>query len=76
MRQIEASFMHHYGRDKAQRSLLNPGMLEAYPDLTVSDFIVELDQELEPPADIFYQLYGNESQNLLQKAYDFFLNEF
>ncbi len=75
MRKIEEQLILRYGKKKTQQLLLNAWMIESDHNLTVNDFITELDQVSEPPTTIFTQLYG-ESWNNLQEIYDFFLYDF
>ena len=52
-------------------------MLEDDPEISVDEFIKEIDNTRKPNQDIFLQLYGGEHPgDGLQAAYDFFVEEF
>lgn len=77
LRVIEKVLIREVGRKKAQAMLFNSWMLEDDPEISVDEFIKEIDNTRKPNQDIFLQLYGGEHPgDGLQAAYDFFVEEF
>lgn len=75
IRYFEYFLTKEFGKKQAQKFLINPWMLEDDPNLTASDFIMEVDQVSKPPKDIFLQMYNEWGQEL-QDIYDLFVDEF